>query len=312
MAERKLYLGDRGPYLFDDDVLISDPDGDFVGLNQVAAISDGNIVAAEFHGVPVSNLVVANIDDPSTELNAIDASTIGALVACYQVVGAAPDVFTLYLWDTAGGAENVPYTVDGLTGIWVAVAGRYIASDFGVGGKLTLSGSGRVIKEVSFPLFQVGAGATAPTLVRFGNAFGYAFAILDDGYLQLEVPSDYDDTSGITIFLRTAINETYALQNAEVRWQGTYSCVPDDESEAITGATHTGTLDSGDVNIPAIARGLQEVTLGTIPAADLALNDVIFILISRIALVGGVNPTAVPVVIQAGYEYRSNKLGEAI
>jgi hypothetical protein len=179
-------------------------------------------------------------------------------------------------------------------------------------GPWTLTGSSRVIKEISFPLFAIGSGATAPTLVRFGNVFGYAFDIDDDGYLQLEVPSDFDDSTGITIFLRTAINEAYATDNAEVRWQGTYSCVPDDESEAVTDAEHTGTLDSGDINIPAIKRGLQQVTLGTIPATDLALNDVLFILLSRIALVGGNNPTAVPVIIQAGYEYTSNKLGEPI
>jgi hypothetical protein len=177
-------------------------------------------------------------------------------------------------------------------------------------GEIFLHGTAKVIKEISFPLAETGSGATAPTLVRFGNLFGYAFDILDDGYLHFEVPSDYDDTQGITIFLRTAVNETYATQSAEVRWQGTYSCVPDDETEAITAATHTGTLDSGDVNIPGIARALQQVTLGTIPASDLALNDVIFILISRIALNDGVDPTAVPMIVQCGYEYVSDKLGE--
>ena len=87
--------------------------------------------------------------------------------------------------------------------------------------------------------------------------------------------------------------------------------IPEDGSEAVDGATHTGTLDSGDVNIPATAKGLQEITIGTIPAASLAAHDVVAIKLSRVALDAGNNPSPEPVLIQAEFEYIANKLGEA-
>ena len=79
--------------------------------------------------------------------------------------------------------------------------------------------------------------------------------------------------------------------------------------EPVDGATNTGTLDSGDVPIQAVAKSLQEIELGTIPAGSLAAHDVIFILLKRIALVGGTNPANPPVVVGAEYEWKANKLG---
>lgn len=145
MAERKIYIGSEGPYLYDDTELIDDPDGDFSGESQYAARSDGPMRATEFIGVPVMGVSVVNIDDPSAELNLLSASNIGGLLAAYQVTGSANDPFTLYLWDTDAAAENVPYSIDGVGGTWIAVAGKYVTGDVYVSGDIIFGGG------VTFP-----------------------------------------------------------------------------------------------------------------------------------------------------------------
>lgn len=41
MAERKVYIGSVGPFLYDDAELVDDPDGDWAGETQEAFITDG-------------------------------------------------------------------------------------------------------------------------------------------------------------------------------------------------------------------------------------------------------------------------------
>lgn len=141
MAERKVYLGSEGPFLFDDTEAISDPDGDFSGEDQVGFRSDSPARAPEFIGVPVMGVSVVDIDDPSSELNPLSASGIGGLLAAYQVTGSADDEFTLYLWDADAAAENVPYSVDGNGGTWIAVGGKYRNGDVYVEGNINWGGS---------------------------------------------------------------------------------------------------------------------------------------------------------------------------
>lgn len=75
----------------------------------------------------MDTLLVANIDDPSTELNAIAGVSPGDTKIVYQVVtpATAPDWYTIYAWDSAGGTESVPEIVDGSSGVWVAIAGQH-------------------------------------------------------------------------------------------------------------------------------------------------------------------------------------------
>jgi hypothetical protein len=138
VAEKKVYLGSQGPYLFDDSDILDDPDGDFSGQAQIGIVSNSQIVATEFVGIPISSISVTDIDDPSTELNPLSASTVGGLIAVYQAVGAANDEFTMYLWDTNAAVENVPYTVDGTGGVWIAVSGKYQNGDLNIGGSFTI------------------------------------------------------------------------------------------------------------------------------------------------------------------------------
>lgn len=76
-------------------------------------------------GGGLTSLSVVNIDDSSTELNAISGSAKGDMRLVYQTV-AGTDEWTMYAWDDAdSGAESVPTKVDGLTGMWSAVGGKY-------------------------------------------------------------------------------------------------------------------------------------------------------------------------------------------
>jgi hypothetical protein len=141
MAEKKVYLGSMGPYLFDDGDLVDDPDGDWNGEDVVGVRSDSPFIAPEFRGIPISSVSVTDIDDPSTELNALSATLVGGLIAVYQVSAGADDEFTLYLFDTDAAAENVPYSVDGTGGTWIAVGGKYRNGDVYVEGSVNIGGS---------------------------------------------------------------------------------------------------------------------------------------------------------------------------
>jgi hypothetical protein len=137
MTERKIYIGSVGPFLFNDTDNLDDADGDFPGQKIVATVSDSPHVAPEFIGMPVMGVSVDNIDDPSPELNILSASDIGGLLAAYESVAGADDEFTLYLWDENAAAENIPYTVDGDGGVWIAVSGKYQNGNINVSGELS-------------------------------------------------------------------------------------------------------------------------------------------------------------------------------
>ncbi len=84
----------------------------------------------------ITPLSVANIDDPSAELNAL-AGVLGSFVLCFEVE-ATSNQFTIYAFDASDtDGENVPYSVDALTsGLWMAVAGKYVDENFNVSGEI--------------------------------------------------------------------------------------------------------------------------------------------------------------------------------
>lgn len=75
----------------------------------------------------VARVIVADINDPSAELNLISGAASGDLIIAIQINLSGDDVYTVYAWDsTPNGAEVVPFSVDGLSGgIWIAMAGRF-------------------------------------------------------------------------------------------------------------------------------------------------------------------------------------------
>ena len=77
-------------------------------------------VASGGGGSGIEVVTVANINDPSAELNARSESTDGVTILCVQV---AAERATFYTWYAAAVTESVPYTVDGSSGHYQATTG---------------------------------------------------------------------------------------------------------------------------------------------------------------------------------------------
>lgn len=88
-----------------------------------ATVVVGSVSAALIAAATV--LAVANIDDPSAELSVIAGAQAGETRLCYQAVAGANE-WTLYAWDSSSSAgASTPYRINGTTGQWQAVAGKY-------------------------------------------------------------------------------------------------------------------------------------------------------------------------------------------
>lgn len=187
-------------------------------------------------------------------------------------------------------------------------------STFAADGELTLYGTARVYACQTFESTDLSPGASGATETQLGNYVGYAYTINDDTILTfpIEELEGWEAGTDVTVNIRYYINEAYATNSGETQWQAAWSACPSDATEAVDAPTHTGTIDSGDFNIPATAKFLKEETLGTIAGASLAVGDEIGITLKRVALDGGSNPTAEPVVTCIGCVYTRNKLGTAL
>lgn len=157
MAEKLVYVGNRGPYGYDDEDHYAD-DGDIpvVGLRtdgqlwvETPATLDNHVVRKDDLDTAIGNLVltpvmtvaVADIDNPASEMASLNGGDNGKLCIAYEVLGNI-NIYTVYAWDTnvSGGAVS-PYVVAGDGGFWVAVAGRYRFSGETIAEYLTLGGA---------------------------------------------------------------------------------------------------------------------------------------------------------------------------
>ena len=184
-------------------------------------------------------------------------------------------------------------------------------AQFAADGELTLAGTARVKKSVIIPVQDLSVGGTAPDQTILNNFLGYSYDIGDDSVFTTELPPDWASGTDVDIKVDWYINEAYATNNGEVRWQAAWSAVPHDASEAVDSPTHSGTDNSGDVNIPATAKTLTETVVETISGASLSSKDEIGITLSRVAIGGGTDPAADPVVINVYLNYTADKLGAA-
>ena len=182
-------------------------------------------------------------------------------------------------------------------------------SNLTIGKPILLDSNADVSKCRIYANANLGKGGTVPEQVIIGNYTGWSFDIGDDSVITTIVPFDWASGTDITIRIAWCINEAYGTQNGEVRWQADWSCCPMDTSEAVDAPTHTGSDDTGDVNIPGTAYYLTYSDIETIPAASIAAGDHMGLTLSRIALNDGTNPTADPVIVCVGIIYTSNKLG---
>lgn len=164
------------------------------------------------------------------------------------------------------------------------------------------SGGGR--KEFIIPLSGFGTGASKPNETILGNYLGYAFSINDLGYFTCEIRPDWDGISDWEIWIHWYINEAYATNTGEVRWAVIFTATKEDGTEVVdVGST---TINGADVNIPATAKRLVETGI-FIPAANIQAHDSLGFQVKRIALVGGSNPAAEPVIVSIEIEYTANR-----
>ena len=156
--------------------------------------------------------------------------------------------------------------------------------------------------EIIFKGVDLSVGTTPPDAAILGTMQGYSYDINDDSRLVFNVPTDWVPTTDMRVSLRWVINENYALANGEVQWRFIYVAV-DQDNQLIAGGT-TATVDSGDINIPTTATQITSDTFGTdILGSNLAVGDTVALQILRIALAGGVDPTADPIILQVTVEY---------
>jgi hypothetical protein len=177
---------------------------------------------------------------------------------------------------------------------------------FASDGTLSLVGTAQVNKEFRVPLSDFNPGASGPTAALHDIFPTYEFSIGDDMHTSFEIPTDYASGTDITIEVYWAINEAYATNSGEAQWSSAWRAVA--VGEVITGGS-SGTVDFGDVNIPATANTVVK-TEGTISGASLSAQDLVAFNGARVALDGGNNPTAEPYIIDIRVEYVSDKLGE--
>ena len=174
-------------------------------------------------------------------------------------------------------------------------------------GEINLHGTARVKKEFGVILTDFNPGASGPTKALHDIFPTFEFTINDDMHTSFELPTDWEAGTDIEIEVYWAIDEAYATNNGEVRWNTDWRAVA--VGEVISGGA-SGTIDFGDVRINTTANAIVK-TEGTIPGASLAQDDLIAFNGSRVALVAGNNPTAEPYIVAVRVEYTANKLGEA-
>lgn len=94
-------------------------------------------------GGGITAVAVADIDDPSTELNAIAGNFEGEALLTYEVDGTSLDSYTLYVFDgTNTDSEVIPYTIDASGGgKWTALTGKYMAQEANIRTQLTVGGA---------------------------------------------------------------------------------------------------------------------------------------------------------------------------
>ncbi len=163
---------------------------------------------------------------------------------------------------------------------------------------------GGVTRRIPIPQANFGKGATAPVQVILGLYTGWEFDISDDAVFSIDLPDDLDDTENMEVHIHWYCGETYAANSGEVQWQIDWGFTPDDETEAVDAPTHSGSLASGDIDIPAIAKSLIHTTI-VITSSDITAKDTLGMKLERIALVGGTDPTLKPTILTMHLEYMS-------
>jgi hypothetical protein len=179
-------------------------------------------------------------------------------------------------------------------------------------GEINLHGTARIKETIKvFTSSELQRGITPPSSGAIGSFAFEQYTINDDSILNLAVLNARDEGTDIEVTFRWAIDEAYSINSAEVQWQVDWSVIPDDGSVALDNPTYFGTIKSGDINVPAIALGIQETTI-TIPGTNITNDDELGITLKRVALDDGNDPAVEPGMIIVGILAISDKLGEPL
>jgi len=154
-------------------------------------------------------------------------------------------------------------------------------------------------------------GLAPPDSGVLGNFSFEEYTIDDDSILNTAIWDSRENSTDILVYIRWGIDEAYATNSGEIQWQIEWSTVPDDSSEPLDSPIHSGTVQSGDLNIPATAKTILETIL-TIPGDDITNGDELGISLSRIDIDDGTDPTAEPGVVIVAILTYTNKLGVPI
>lgn len=222
----------------------------------------------------------------------------------------------IHFRDTAIGAYSqadtfLDFFADGAVRIGDSSAGAPTNyANFGPDGELTLVGTARVLDQIAVNNANFGKGATAPDQVILGNYTGWEYEIDDDSVFSIHIPHQYEPGTDLTLKFDWYVDEAYATNSGEVNFQVVWDATPHDSTEPIDNPTHGATVTTGDINIPATAKYFTSNSV-TISGTNIVADDQIGITLSRIALVGGNDPTAKPTIVDVHIEYTMNKLGIA-
>jgi len=179
-------------------------------------------------------------------------------------------------------------------------------------GFLTMHGDARVLFPIKvFTAAELQRGLAPPDSGVLGNFSFEEYTIDDDSILNTAIWDSRENSTDILVYIRWGIDEAYATNSGEIQWQIEWSTVPDDSSEPLDSPIHSGTVQSGDLNIPATAKTILETIL-TIPGDDITNGDELGISLSRIDIDDGTDPTAEPGVVIVAILTYTNKLGVPI
>jgi hypothetical protein len=212
---------------------------------------------------------------------------------------------TLSDWFDQSVKQAASPTFGGFTKVGDASNYLSVASD----GEIGLTGTARVTKSIYLSNAAFTKGTTAPTQVILGNYNGWEFDIGDDAVMTVALPPDWAAGTDLTVRVCWYIDEAYA-SDKEVQWRVDWSAAPTDFSETTDSPTHTGQIDSGDIDIATNAKEMGMSTIGTISGSSLSLGDTLGFTLSRIAVTND-NPTNDPGVHHLLVLYTSDKLGTA-
>lgn len=291
--------------------------GDLAGVGAMAIVSTtpGNKTRAQLNLQDDTALAAdtGGVLNFSGIFTGAGANTIWAAVASEKANAVEADASgKLSFWTRKTGAailKRVEIDEDGATMFGDVTDNMTVAPD----GEATWNGTGRVYRDIAFSNADLGSGGTVPSSTILGNYRGWEYGIGDDSVVSSELEYFIDTSADMEVHISYYCEEAYATNNGEIQWTIDWSLTPSDKSEAVDAPTHSGTLDSGDIDLPATAKFLEDVSLGIITAANISDGDVLGITLTRVVLDDGNNPTAEePVVVELHVKTVMDKLGESM